>query len=61
VPDDSSAAAATRMMLPVQKMPFGEASDAAQPVKVSLPPNAPTVAKNEDSPTVTMSDAASAA
>ena len=57
----SSTPASTRVAVPIQNTPLGSAVEAAQSSRVWLPATTPTVAKNDDSPTLTISEAAKAA
>jgi hypothetical protein len=46
---------------PIQNTPLGSAVEAAQSSRVRLPATTPTVARNDDRPTLTISEAAKAA
>jgi hypothetical protein len=61
VPVASSTPATTSTAVPIQNTPVGSAVEAAQSTRVLLPATTPTVARNDDSPTLTISEAAKAA
>jgi hypothetical protein len=47
--------------VPIQNTPVGSAVEAAQSTRLRLPATTPTVARNDDRPTLTISEAAKAA